>query len=96
MPEEWLRRYYETVDNEYVLKIIRHYGNLVDRFLKLCVTDGEVRVEIWFETVNSLRRSARHPELNWDLKRGTVTGFLFSTALHLAFRWLVWFEFPGR
>jgi len=94
MPEEWLQRYYETGDNEYVLLIIRHYGPLIGRFLRQCMSDAEVRVEIWLETIQHLRESRRHPELHWDIRRGTVTGFLFAIAGHLAYRWLIWFENP--
>jgi len=94
MPEEWLQRYYETGDNEYVLQIIRYYSDLLDRFLKHCVTDRAVRVEIWLQTIHYLRQSGRHPELRWDLQRSTVSGFLFATAGHLAYRWLIWFEDP--
>jgi hypothetical protein len=91
MPEEWLRRYYETGDNDYVLLLIGHYSTIVDRFLTLCVTDAAARRDIWVATIQQLRESRRHPELHWDLKRGPVTGFLLAIAGHLAYRWLVWF-----
>ena len=94
MSDEWLRRYYETGDNEYMLRIIRHYGPLLDRLLAQCVHDSAVRVEIWLQTLIQVRQSRRHPELHFDLGRGTLTGFVFSIAMHLAYRWLVWREDP--
>jgi hypothetical protein len=92
--DEWLRRYYETGDNDHILQIVRHYGPLVDRFLGQCVRDPQVRVKIWLGTIHQLRQSRRHPELRWDLNRGTLTGFIFAVAMYLAYRWLVLFEDP--
>ena len=94
MPEEWLLGYYETGDNDYVLLLISHYTTMVDRFLKPCVSEVDVRLEIWVQAVRNLRDSRKHPELHWDLKQGSVTGFVLATAGHLMYRWLVWFEYP--
>jgi hypothetical protein len=94
MPEDWLRRYYETGDNECVLQIIRYYNPLLDRLLRQCIVDKKVRVKIWTQTLGRLRQSRHHPELHWDLRRGTLTGFILSTAFYLAYQWLVWFEDP--
>jgi hypothetical protein len=89
MSEEWLQRYYETGNNDELLKIIRHYSRLVDRFLAQCVRDRNIRVEIWLRTVHQLRESRNHPELHFDLTHGPVTGYVFSIVGHLAYRYLV-------
>jgi hypothetical protein len=95
MPEEWLRRFYETGDNDYVLRLISHFSAGVDRFLRLCVTDRVVRRAMWEWMIRNLRESRRHPELHWDLDRGDVQGFFLAMGGHLAYRWLVWFEDPN-
>jgi hypothetical protein len=94
MYEEWLRRYYETGDSEALRQLIQHYSPILDRFLAQCVRDPGVRIEIWLRTLHTIRQSRRHPELHFDLQRGTVTGYVFTIAGHLAYRWLVWFEDP--
>ena len=89
-----LLQYYDTGDPEAVQQIIRDHVGLVIRFLDKCVHDQEIRIAMWRQTVHKLQISRKHPELRFDMKLGTVTGFLMAIAGHLAYRWLVWHERP--
>jgi hypothetical protein len=92
--EELLRHYYATGDNEILRNLLTRYISLLDRFLQACVNDQEVIVDIWNVLIQILRQSRRHPEVRFDLSRGPVRGYIFCTAGHLAYRWLVELKDP--
>ncbi len=95
-PEDWLKRYYESGDREALNLLNGHYWRVLDRFLRVCVSDLNIREKIVVKSLLHLLRSRLHPELRWDLRRGRVDGFMFGIAGHLMYRWLVWFQDPEK
>jgi hypothetical protein len=98
MLDDLLREYYASGDPESLRRIVLATQPLVIGLLAHCVADPAIRVRIWYHTIRKLRQSRNHPELRFDLSRGTAPnatrGLVIALALHYAFRWLVWYEHP--
>jgi hypothetical protein len=91
--EELLRQFYAGDDDAYA-ELVERYSWQIDQFLRTCIKDRNVVVQCWKSCLLKMKRSRLHPELRFDLSKGPVKGYLFSTAGHLAFRWLVELKDP--